>query len=59
MINIVCNIDDTYVDFCKLMLLGLFKNNPDEEFTVYVIETQVKESANKKLRNWNQLFVLT
>ena len=48
MINIVCNIEDTYVDFCKLMLLGLFKNNPDEEFTVYVIETQVKESANKK-----------
>ena len=56
MINIVCNIDDTYVDFCKLMLLGLFKNNPDEEFTVYVIETQVKESANKKIKELESTF---
>lgn len=59
MINIVCNIDDTYVDFCKLMLLDYLKIIRMKSLLYMSLKPRLKSRQIKKLRNWNQLFVLT
>lgn len=36
-INVVCNIDNGYSAYCGTMLTSLFKNNLEEDITVYLV----------------------
>ena len=37
MIDIVCNIDENYIEYCGVMLASLFVHTPDEKFRVHII----------------------
>ena len=41
MIDIVCNIDENYVEYCGVMLSSLFVHNPQEAFKIHAINSNV------------------
>ena len=49
MIYIVCNIDNNYTEQCGLMLLSLLSHNPQQRFTVYIINNRVCEANKDRL----------
>lgn len=42
--NIVCTVDDVYVQHCAVLLTSLFANNPNEHFTIHIITDSAKSS---------------
>lgn len=50
MIDIVCNIDENYVEYCGVMLSSLFVHNPQEAFKIHAINSNVTLSQKKRLR---------
>lgn len=50
--NIVCNIDDKYVQHCVVMLTSLFENNQWEKHSVYIISGQLSTISQKKISDW-------
>ena len=48
MIDIVCNIDENYIEYCGVMLASLFVHTPDEKFRVHIICSSKVEKAGKK-----------
>ena len=49
MIDIVCNIDENYVEYCGVMLSSLFVHNPQEAFKIHAINSNVTLSQKKRL----------
>lgn len=51
MINIVCNIDEKYIEYCGVTLSGLFLHTPDETFSIHIIcSSKVPESGKERLK---------
>lgn len=48
MIDIVCSIDENYIEYCGVMLASLFVHTPDEKFRVHIICSSKVEKAGKK-----------
>lgn len=49
MIDIVCNIDDNYTEYCGVMLSSLFISTPDEHFRVHIICHNLNGKNRKRL----------
>lgn len=49
MIEIVCNIDQNYVEYCGVMLSGLFIHNAQERFRIHAINSNVTSVQKKRL----------
>lgn len=47
MINVVCNIDNSYLKYCIVMLTSLFVTNKDEHFHIYIIAGELSDEAKK------------
>src|SRR5215218_9060726 len=47
--NVVCTIDEAYVQPCGTMLCSLFRNNPRTTFRVFVISDGISEGARAQL----------
>ena len=56
MIDIVCNIDENYVEYCGVMLSSLFVHNPQEAFKIHAINSNVTLSQKKRLSEFCQKF---
>ncbi|MCD7942432.1 MAG: hypothetical protein LUH50_21625 [Bacteroides intestinalis] len=48
MIDIVCSIDENYIEYCGVMLASLFVHTPDEKFRIHIICSSKVEKAGKK-----------
>ena len=48
MIDIVCSIDENYIEYCGVMLASLFVHTPDEKFRVHIICSSKVESFLRK-----------
>lgn len=48
MIDIVCSIDENYIEYCGVMLASLFVHTPNEKFRVHIICSSKVEKAGKK-----------
>lgn len=49
MIDIVCNIDENYVEHCGVMLTSLFIHNSDLDIRVHIINTGVNDKGKHRL----------
>lgn len=54
MIDIVCNIDENYVEHCGVMLTSLFVNNADLYFRIHIINTGLSSVEKKRLVDYIQ-----
>lgn len=48
MIQIVCNIDTSYVKYCIVMLTSLLENNKNERICVHLIASELTDEAGLK-----------
>ena len=55
MINIVCNIDDRYLQYCIVMLTSLFANNKHERFHIHIIAGELSDSSKQALSDTVEL----
>ncbi len=49
--QIVCNIDSSYVKYCIVMLTSLFENNRSENISVHLIFGELPEEGKWKIEN--------
>lgn len=56
MIDIVCNIDNKYVEHCGVMLSSLFVNNHSCSFRIHVINSGVHDEAKARLTSFATKF---
>ena len=56
MIDIVCNIDENYVEYCGVMLTSLFIHNTQERFRIHAINSNVTSSRKKRLSGFCNRF---
>lgn len=55
-INIVCNINDAYVQHCGVMLCSLFMNNKDEHFKVHILHFSISKQSQSILADFVRSF---
>lgn len=56
-INIVCTIDDSYIQHCGVMLHSLYRNNSQARLTVFIIHNGLKEKSKRKLEKFLRSFI--
>ena len=56
MIDIVCNIDENYVEYCGVMLSSLFIHNPQEDFRIHAINSNISSTQQNRLTTFCQKF---
>lgn len=52
MIDIVCSIDENYIEYCGVMLASLFVHTPDEKFRVHIIVAVRSKRLEKKAESF-------
>ena len=50
MIDIVCSIDENYIEYCGVMLASLFVHTPHEKFRIHIICSKVDKTGKEKLK---------
>lgn len=59
-VNVVCTIDNSYVQHCAVLLSSLFTNNPELRFKILIVNDGIDRKRQTKLANFldenNQLF---
>ena len=50
-LNIVCTIDESYVQHCGVMLCSLFWNNRQSKFNIYLLTDGLSDFSAKRLSN--------
>ncbi|WP_300935797.1 glycosyltransferase family 8 protein [uncultured Muribaculum sp.] len=50
-IEIVCNIDESYVPYCGIMLTSLLENNRDVKTEIHIVAANLSRTATESLRN--------
>lgn len=48
--NILVTLDENYIPYLNVMLSSLLRSNPDEQFSVYLLHSAVREQALAKTR---------
>lgn len=48
--NILVTLDENYIPYLNVMLSSLLRSNPDEQFSVYLLHSAVREQALVKTR---------
>lgn len=56
MIDIVCNIDENYIEHCGVMLSSLFIHNSQEDFRIHIINSNVNLKQKERLITFCQRF---
>lgn len=56
MIDIVCNIDSSYVEHCGVMLTSLLLKNKEERFKVHIINSSLSEQDKQRLSVLSERF---
>lgn len=56
MIDIVCNIDENYVEHCGVMLSSLFVHNYQEKFRIHIINSNVNPRQKERLATFCKSF---
>lgn len=59
MIDIVCNIDQSYIAYCGVMLGSLFEHNPSETFCIHAISSRVTPAQQMQLITFCQKYKAT
>lgn len=49
MIHIAFNIDNNYVQHCAVTMVSLFKNNPEEQFTIHIVSDGLADEGKTAL----------
>lgn len=53
MIEIVCSIDEHYIEYCGVMLTSLFVNTPHTDFRIHIIcSSKVSDSQKSRLQDF-------
>ena len=55
-INVVCNINEAYVQHCGVMLCSLFMNNKNEHFIVHILHFSITEKSQSVLADFVKSF---
>ena len=55
-INVVCNINEAYVQHCGVMLCSLFMNNKNEHFIVHILHLSITEKSQSVLTDFVKSF---
>lgn len=50
--DIVCGIDNNYVEQCATMLNSLFRNNPESQFKIFILSLDISQHNKITLSNW-------
>ncbi len=52
MIDVVCNIDDNYTEYCGVTLSSLFASTPEERFRIHIICHNLSDRSKDRLTNF-------
>lgn len=50
--NIICGIDNNYVEQCATMLNSLFHNSPNSQFKIFILSLDISLHNKNTLSNW-------